>query len=114
MQYRILRSAPKGGAKPRFTDIVAAHYTAETLGGRQLDNSYSRSLPVNIQINSTLAGLREALLMMSVGDKWQLYIPAHLGYGKDGAGQEVGPNEGLIYELELIANEMFVFPEKSK
>ena len=79
-------------------------YQRRTLfDGTELDNSYERGKPSTYQMQKVIKGWREALLMMKEGDKWELYIPPQLGYGKRGMRNRIPPNSALIYEVELLA-----------
>ena len=101
LQYRILR--PGSGATPKATDRVLAHYEGKLLNGSVFDSSYDRGEPVEFAVNLLVPGWTEALQLMKVGGKWELFLPAELGYGVQGSpGGRIGPNEVLHFTLELI------------
>jgi FKBP-type peptidyl-prolyl cis-trans isomerase FklB len=101
LQYRIL--ADGDGARPGPTDSVTVHYSGKLLSGKVFDSSYKRGEPLSFPVNGVIAGWTEALQMMPVGAKWELFIPPSLGYGTRGAGGMIGPNATLIFEVELLA-----------
>ena len=73
------------------------------INGQIFDSSIRRGEPAVCPVSGVIAGWVEALQLMTVGSKWQLYIPSELAYGKHGAGQSIGPNETLIFDVELLA-----------
>ncbi len=101
MQYKILREGT--GAMPTANDTVTTHYRGSLLNGKVFDESYSRGEPISFPVTGVIKGWTEALQLMKVGSKWELYIPASLAYGERGAGQMIGPNETLVFEVELLA-----------
>ena len=102
LQYEVLVSGD--GASPGPTDVVVTHYHGTLVDGRLFDSSVRRGEPLEIAVNRVISGWTEALMMMRVGDKWKLAIPPELGYGEHGApGSIIGPNETLIFEVELLA-----------
>jgi FKBP-type peptidyl-prolyl cis-trans isomerase FklB len=101
LQYKIIRAG--NGAKPKLTDEVTTNYRGTLIDGTEFDSSYKRGKPVSFQVNGVIAGWTEALQLMSVGSKWQLFIPSNLAYGARGAGGAIGPNAVLIFDIELIA-----------
>jgi len=100
LQYEVLKSGD--GPSPEATDTVVAHYHGTLLDGTVFDSSVKRGEPLEIAVNRVIPGWTEALQLMSVGDKWRLYIPAELAYGERGAGRVIGPNSTLIFEVELL------------
>ncbi|TNF37532.1 MAG: FKBP-type peptidyl-prolyl cis-trans isomerase [Gammaproteobacteria bacterium] len=100
LQYKVLQSGK--GESPKVTDTVVTHYRGSLIDGRVFDSSYQRGEPATFPVNGVIKGWTEALQKMKVGDKWQLFIPAELGYGEHGAGQMIGPNAVLIFEIELL------------
>jgi UDP-GlcNAc:undecaprenyl-phosphate/decaprenyl-phosphate GlcNAc-1-phosphate transferase len=104
LQYKIL-SGDAEGKKPTPGDTVAVHYRGALLDGTQFESTYSDGHPASIGVSDphVIAGLREALKLMPVGAKWQLFIPSRLAYGQRPAGTVIGPYSMLIYELELLA-----------
>ena len=101
LQYEVLVEG--NGPKPEAEDEVTVHYHGTTLDGTVFDSSVNRGEPVNFPVNGVIQGWQEALQLMPVGSKWKLFIPSDLAYGPRGAGQSIGPNETLIFEVELIS-----------
>jgi len=100
LQYEILEEGQ--GEKPNSTDRVTVHYRGTLLDGTVFDSSYDRGSPATFGVNQVIPGWTEALQLMSIGSKYKLYIPSKLAYGTRGAGQTIGPNACLIFEVELI------------
>ncbi len=100
LQYKILKKGT--GPKPKLTDTVATHYTGKLLNGQVFDSSYKRNAPATFPVNGVIKGWTEALQLMETGSKWQLFIPANLAYGNRGAGNVIGPNATLVFEIELL------------
>jgi FKBP-type peptidyl-prolyl cis-trans isomerase len=101
LQYEILEAGE--GPKPTLEDSVEVHYRGTLVDGTEFDSSYGRNQTVTFGVGQVIAGWTEALQLMPVGSKWKLAIPPELGYGTGGAGQMIGPNAALIFEVELIA-----------
>ena len=101
LQYKVIQAGE--GKSPQATNSVTVNYRATLVDGTELDSSYERGKPSTYQMKKVIRGWREALLMMKEGDKWELYIPPQLGYGKRGMRNRIPPNSALIYEVELIA-----------
>lgn len=101
LQYKIL--TPANGAKPTATDTVTVDYEGRLLDGKVFDSSYERGTPATFPVNGVIAGWQEALQLMPVGSTWELYIPANLAYGDQGAQGVIGPNETLIFKVHLIS-----------
>jgi len=99
LQYKIIKEG--NGPKPKETDNVTVHYKGTLLDGTQFDSSYDRGEPVTFPLNRVIKGWTEALQLMPVGSKWQLFIPPNLAYGKDG-NQRIPPNALLQFEVELL------------
>ncbi|GFO60311.1 outer membrane protein MIP [Geomonas silvestris] len=100
LQYRIIRKGD--GAKPQDQDMIEVNYRGTLLDGTEFDAS-QEGKPAVLAMKATIPGWREALRNMPIGSKWLLFIPSQLAYGARGAGKEIGPNETLLYEVELIA-----------
>lgn len=100
LQYKVIKEGT--GPTPKETDTVETHYRGTLLNGTEFDSSYSRNEPATFPVNRVIKGWTEALQMMKVGSKYQLFIPASLAYGERGAGQEIGPNQTLQFEVELL------------
>ncbi|MGE5399457.1 MAG: FKBP-type peptidyl-prolyl cis-trans isomerase [Ignavibacteriales bacterium] len=101
LQYKVLQAG--NGPSPKATDKVTCNYRGTLIDGTEFDNSYKRGEPITFNVNGVIKGWGEALQMMKVGDKWQLFIPSSLGYGEQGAGQAIPPNATLIFEVELLS-----------
>jgi FKBP-type peptidyl-prolyl cis-trans isomerase FklB len=100
LQYKILKDGT--GKSPKATDTVVTNYRGTLINGKEFDSSYKRGQPATFPVNQVIAAWTEALQKMKVGSKWQLFVPASLGYGENGAGQDIGPNATLIFEVELL------------
>jgi len=90
------------GAKPKLTDQVKVHYRGTVISGEEFDSSYKRGTPATFRLNAVIKGWQEGLQLMSPGSKYQLFIPSELAYGERGAGNLIGPNATLIFEVELL------------
>ncbi|HAG49807.1 MAG: hypothetical protein A2X87_01960 [Deltaproteobacteria bacterium GWC2_42_51] len=101
LQYKIIKEG--SGKKPKSTDTVTVHYRGTTIDGTEFDSSYKRGEPTSFPVNEVIPGWTEALQLMPVGSKWQLFIPSNLAYGERGAGPQIGPNATLLFEVELIS-----------
>ena len=100
MQYKVIKSGT--GPMPKDTNTVKVDYRGTLIDGTEFDSSYKRGKPAEFPVNRVIKGWTEALQLMHVGDKWQLFIPSELAYGENGAGQVIGPNSTLIFEVELL------------
>ena len=101
LQYKVIK--PGSGNSPKVTDEVTAHYRGTLIDGTEFDSSYRRGKPETLPVSGVIPGWTEALQLMQVGAKWELYIPSNLAYGERGAGQNIAPNAVLIFEIELIS-----------
>lgn len=101
LQYKVLVAG--SGAKPKETDTVDCHYEGRLIDGTIFDSSYKRGQSAQFPVNGVIPGWVEALQLMPVGSKWQLYIPSDLAYGEYGAGETIEPNSTLIFDVELLA-----------
>jgi len=101
LQYRILRSGPASGLRPKPADEVKVNYEGKLLDGTVFDSSYQRGTPVVMTVRELVPGWVEALQLMRPGDEWLLYVPPSLGYGDKSAGP-IPPNSVLVFKLELI------------
>ena len=97
VQYKILTKGT--GASPKATDIVKCHYKGTTIDGKEFDSSYKRGEPATFALNKVIKGWTEGLQLMKEGGKWEFFIPPELAYG------DIGPNEVLIFEVELLGIE---------
>jgi FKBP-type peptidyl-prolyl cis-trans isomerase len=100
LQYKILTAGT--GPKPAATDTVVCNYRGTFINGTEFDSSYKRNQPATFPLNGVIKGWTEALQLMPVGSKWQLYIPSDLAYGPSGRGP-IPPNATLIFEVELLS-----------
>jgi FKBP-type peptidyl-prolyl cis-trans isomerase FkpA len=100
LQYLVLKQG--NGPKPSKTDRVKVHYKGTTIDGKEFDSSYKRGEPASFSITGVIKGWTEALFLMNVGSKYKLVIPPSLAYGERGAGSSIGPNEVLVFEVELL------------
>ena len=99
LQYKVITAGT--GAKPSAKSTVEVHYAGRLLDGTEFDSSIKRGVPVKFGVTQVIPGWTEALQLMPEGSKWELYIPADLGYGAGGQGP-IGPNAVLIFEVELL------------
>lgn len=100
LQYRVIKAGK--GESPKASDTVVTHYRGNLINGQVFDSSYKRGEPATFPVNGVIPGWTEALQKMKVGAKWELVIPAELAYGSQGAGQIIGPDSVLIFEIELL------------
>ncbi|MCR9234075.1 MULTISPECIES: FKBP-type peptidyl-prolyl cis-trans isomerase [Gimesia] len=100
LQYKVIKSG--SGKTPKLTDEVTTHYRGTLIDGTEFDSSYKRKQPATFPVNRVIGGWTEALQLMKEGDKWQLFIPSDLAYGERGSGPDIGPNEVLIFDIELL------------
>lgn len=101
LQYEVLEEGQ--GAQPTAGDMVTVHYTGKLIDGTVFDSSVERGEPATFGVTQVIPGWVEALQMMKTGAKWRLYIPSDLAYGPQGAGGVIGPNQTLIFDVELIS-----------
>ena len=99
LQYKV-NTAGKG-KQPKATDTVSVNYKGSLVSGKVFDESHGT--PVTFPVNGVIPGWTEALQLMHEGDKWTLYIPSKLAYGENGAGPDIGPNETLVFDVELVS-----------
>ena len=101
LQYEVL--APGSGESPKPTDQVTVHYRGTLPDGKVFDSSYDRGEPATFPVNGVIPGWVEALQLMKPGAKYRLVIPPALAYAERGAGGDIGPNQALVFEVELIS-----------
>jgi len=101
LQYKVLKEG--SGPMPKENSVVSVHYRGTLLDGTQFDSSYERNEPLVLPVGGVIPGWTEALQLMKEGSKWQLYIPAMLAYGEEGAPPVIGPNAVLLFEVELLS-----------
>jgi FKBP-type peptidyl-prolyl cis-trans isomerase FklB len=100
LQYRVVTSGT--GRKPTLEDTAVCQYRLRLVDGREVDSSYTRGQPFAIPVKGAIKGWTEALQLMPVGSKWEVFVPPSLGYGERGAGADIGPNATLVFEMELV------------
>ncbi|MCK5163604.1 MAG: FKBP-type peptidyl-prolyl cis-trans isomerase [Desulfobacula sp.] len=100
LQYKIIIEGD--GPLPKATDTVECHYKGSLIDGTVFDSSYRRGKPATFQVGGVIQGWLEALQMMKVGSRWELYIPPDLAYGDRGAGSLIKPGSTLIFEIEVL------------
>ena len=100
LQYEVLTEG--SGPKPEATDQVEVHYTGKLIDGTVFDSSVERGQPATFGVTQVIPGWVEALQLMNAGSKWRLFIPSNLAYGPNGAGGVIGPNQTLIFDVELL------------
>ncbi len=101
LQYKILTAGQ--GKKPAETDTVLCNYKGTFLDGTEFDSSAQAGKPVPFEVKNVIPGFKEVLQLMPVGSKWQVFVPSSLAYGERGAGNVIGPNATLIFEIELVS-----------
>lgn len=100
LQYKVIVEGK--GAKPGENDLVTVNYAGRLIDGTEFDSSYKRGEPATFPVSGVIKGWVEALQMMKKGATWELYIPPSLAYGESGAPPAIGPNETLIFKVNLI------------
>jgi len=100
LQYEVIKVGT--GHKPAITDTVSVHYHGTLIDGKVFDSSVERGMPITFGVQQVIKGWTEVLQLMPVGSKWKIFIPSQLAYGENGAGGDIGPNEALIFEVELL------------
>jgi FKBP-type peptidyl-prolyl cis-trans isomerase FklB len=101
LQYKILKAGD--GPKPTAADSVVCNYKGTLISGKEFDSSYKRGQPATFPVGGVIKGWTEALQLMPVGSKWQLFIPADLAYGDRQAGPDITPGSTLVFEVELLS-----------
>jgi FKBP-type peptidyl-prolyl cis-trans isomerase FklB len=102
LQYKVIQQGT--GPKPTVNDTVECNYSGKLIDGTEFDSSYKRGKPVTFPVGQVIKGWTEALQLMPVGSKWQLFIPTSLAYGEKGTnGGPIGPNETLVFDVDLIS-----------
>lgn len=103
LQYKVIKKGQ--GKKPTDSDVVKVNYAGTLIDGTEFDSSYKRNEPASFPVGGVIPGWTEALKLMNVGSTWELYIPASLAYGEAGAPPAIGPNQTLIFKVELLGIE---------
>ena len=101
LQYKVVKEGT--GPKPTANDTVTVNYKGTLINGKEFDSSYKRGQPATFPVGGVIKGWTEALQLMPVGSKWELYIPPDLAYGDRGAGPDIGAGETLVFEVELLS-----------
>lgn len=100
LQYKIVREGE--GRRPSASDTVVVHYRGTLIDGTEFDSSYKRGEPIEFPLNRVIAGWTEGVQLMQEGAEFRFFIPSKLAYGPRGAGRVIGPNEALIFDVELL------------
>jgi FKBP-type peptidyl-prolyl cis-trans isomerase FklB len=100
LQYKVITQGT--GATPSDTDVVSVNYSGKLLDGTEFDSSYKRGEPASFPVNGVIPGWTEALKLMKEGSVYELYIPAELAYGTNGSPPSIGPDETLVFKVELL------------
>lgn len=100
LQYEVLKEGT--GPKPLATDQVNVHYHGTLIDGKVFDSSVERGEPITFPLQGVIKGWTEGVQLMPVGSKWRFTIPSDLAYGDQGAGDDIGPGETLIFDVELL------------
>ncbi|MDX8402330.1 MAG: FKBP-type peptidyl-prolyl cis-trans isomerase [Mariprofundaceae bacterium] len=103
LQYKVLKMGD--GPKPKPTDRVTVNYEGRLIDGTVFDSSYKRGQPATFPLNGVIKGWTEALQLMPVGSKFRIWLPPELAYGEQGAGSRIGPNQALVFDVELLGIE---------
>ena len=101
LQYKILTQGT--GPKPTAGDSVVCNYRGTLINGTEFDSSHKRGEPATFPVSGVIKGWTEALQLMPVGSKWQLFVPSDLAYGERSPAPEIGPDSTLIFEVELLS-----------
>ena len=100
LQYKVVKEG--AGKSPKATDTVLVHYRGTLINGMEFDSSYERREPIEFPLNQVIRGWTEGVQLMKEGATFQFYIPSNLAYGSRGAGPDIGPDETLIFDVELL------------
>lgn len=101
LQYKVIKEGK--GDKPKDTDVVETNYRGTTIDGKEFDSSAKHGSSFSFPVNGVIKGWSEALKMMPVGSKWELYVPSDLAYGDEGYGEDIAPGSTLVFEVELLS-----------
>ena len=112
LQYKILKAGT--GEKPDLDDKVVCNYRGTLIDGTEFDSSAKHDAPATFPLRGVIRGWKEALQLMPVGSKWQLFVPSYLAYGENGAGQTIPPNSALIFEVELLSAQESQEPKRER
>jgi FKBP-type peptidyl-prolyl cis-trans isomerase len=100
LQYKVIKQGT--GDKPKDTDIVEVNYRGTLINGKEFDSSEKNGGPVSLPVNGVIQGWSEALKLMPVGSKWEIYVPSDLAYKDEGAGEDIAPGSTLVFDVELL------------
>jgi FKBP-type peptidyl-prolyl cis-trans isomerase len=100
LQYKVVKDG--SGSKPKADDVVETDYRGTTIDGKEFDSSQKNGGPVSFPVNGVIKGWTEALQLMPVGSEWEIYVPAELAYGDEGAGEDIAPGSTLIFNVKLL------------
>jgi FKBP-type peptidyl-prolyl cis-trans isomerase FklB len=100
LQYKVIKEGK--GDKPKDSDVVETNYRGTTIDGKEFDSSAKHGSTFSFPVNGVIKGWSEALKLMPVGSKWELYIPSDLAYGDEGYGDDIPPGSTLVFEVELL------------
>lgn len=103
LQYKVIQAVATPAAKPKLTDTVTVHYNGTLTCGTIFDSSIERGEPATFAVEKVIFGWTEALQLMQVGEKFQLFIPQDIGYGKRGMGSDIPPYATLVFDVELLS-----------
>src|ERR1700722_83537 len=101
LQYKVIKEG--SGDKPKDTDVVETNYRGTTIDGKEFDSSAKNGSSFSFRVNGVIKGWSEALKMMPVGSKWELFVPSDLAYGDEGYGEDIPPGATLVFDVELLS-----------
>jgi FKBP-type peptidyl-prolyl cis-trans isomerase len=101
LEYKVIKEG--SGDKPKDSDVVETNYKGTTIDGKEFDSSAKHGSSFSFPVNGVIKGWSEALKMMPIGSKWELYVPSDLAYGDEGYGDDIAPGSTLIFEVELLS-----------
>ncbi len=101
LQYKVIKEG--SGDKPKDSDVVETNYRGTTIDGKEFDSSAKHGASATFPVNGVIKGWSEALKLMPVGAKWQLYVPSDLAYGDEGYGDDIAPGSTLVFDVELLS-----------
>ena len=101
LQYKVIKEG--SGDKPTDADVVETNYRGTTIDGKEFDSSAKHGSSFSFPVNGVIKGWSEALKLMPIGSKWELYVPSDLAYGDEGAGEDIAPGSTLVFQVELLS-----------
>ncbi len=102
LQYRVVKAGPPAGPHPAEGDEIKVHYEGRLIDGKVFDSSFERGTPAVMTLARLVPGWMEAIPLMRPGDEWELVLPASLGYGDRGAGEDIPPGAALVFRIQLL------------